>query len=581
MASNQLSFSVSLHDRTQRGLASARKGFASLQGYAAKTQASVQGGWMSAGTGAAGMWATGSAFGGLTKHAREMDAARGELMSLLDDNANLTADIVQNQAMDFAERYGKSAAEFVSASYDIQSAIDGLSPQNLASFTNASAVLATATKADTATITNYMGTMYGIFERNAERMGKSNWIEQVAGQSALAVQMFKTNGAALNDAFARVGARGANQNISQAEQFAVLGSLQSTMKGSVAGTAYAGFLDAIPKAQKALNLNLTGDDGKALGILDVIERLKGALGDDLGVKQQGVLNSAFGSNAAGLIQNLWNKTDSLRGSIEKLNGVAGMEKAVSMAQAIADPYEQLEQAIINVKTVFGQALSGSLQPFINYMISGGQTLRRWITLFPNLTKAAGYLVIGLTLLTAGASALALVTGIAQLSWVGLSAIWLVSSGALKLLTLGLWGTLKAMVTLIPTVWGFAAGMIAAIGWIPIAIIGVIAALTALWVYWKEFTDWLSSAWESVKSWFGGGDNVLNVDAQQQEINNKLSATGASIEPVVMPFDSMGGMLGMGGSYATDNSTNIGAVNIQTQQLSDPNALINKLARMTP
>ncbi|WP_206196936.1 hypothetical protein [Zooshikella ganghwensis] len=82
---------------------------------------------------------------------------------------------------------------FVRASYDIQSAIGGLTGQELSQFTKASGVLAAATKADTATITNYMGTMYGIFSEQAEVMGKANWVNMVAGQTASAVQMFKNH----------------------------------------------------------------------------------------------------------------------------------------------------------------------------------------------------------------------------------------------------------------------------------------------------------------------------------------------------------------------------------------------------
>ncbi|ORP78906.1 hypothetical protein B7969_17670, partial [Vibrio cholerae] len=65
-------------------------------------------------------------------------------------------------ALDFSGEYGKSATEFIGAAYDIQSAIAGLKGTELSDFTKSSGILAAATKADTATITNYMGTMYGI-----------------------------------------------------------------------------------------------------------------------------------------------------------------------------------------------------------------------------------------------------------------------------------------------------------------------------------------------------------------------------------------------------------------------------------
>ena len=92
------------------------------------------------------------------------------------------------------------------SSYDIQSAIDGLSSADLSQFTLSSNVLAAATKADAATVTNYMGTMYGIFKTQANEMGKSEWVQQVTGMTATAVQAFKTTGAEMSAAFTSVGA---------------------------------------------------------------------------------------------------------------------------------------------------------------------------------------------------------------------------------------------------------------------------------------------------------------------------------------------------------------------------------------
>ncbi|NAX21282.1 phage tail tape measure protein [Vibrio sp. V39_P1S14PM300] len=575
MASNQLSFTVWLNDRTQKGFKGVQKSFAGLQSMADRSSKA----WQTAGTGAAGLWASGAMFDGLTGPAREMNAARGELMSLFNDSA-LGADAantVQNQAIVFSETYGKSASDFVRASYDIQSAIDGLSANNLATFTNASAVLATATKADTATITNYMGTMYGIFKKNANAIGKDKWVEQIAGQTATAVQLFKTTGSAMNEAFAGVGARATNQGISSAEQFAILGSLQSTMQGSVAGTAYAGFLDALPNAQKVLGISLSDANGKALGMVQIIDKLKAKLGDDLGLKEMGILNTAFGTNAAGMLGNLWHDTDALKANIESLNHVSGMERAVTMAKNIADPYAQLGQAVNNVKIVFGQALSGSLQPFINYMIAGGQTLRRWMNLFPNLTKMVGYLVIGIGILSASMALLSLVTGVTQLAWVGLTAIWAVSKFFMGGMWAGIAGLTKLLITMIPAVWGVGAAFIATIGWIPVAIVGVITAVAALWAYWDDFIGWLSDAWAKVKGWFADGDEAtIDIDARREALNKRLpdvnqTANLASVQPIPSSY------INNNNSNKT-NSNTIGTMNIYPQQLTDPNAINNALAR---
>ena len=625
MASTKdLKFTVSLIDKTQKGFKSVRSNMLSMQKTAQQTQKS----WMSIGTGAAGLWGVGQSLGGLINPAREMDAARGELQSLLGENSGKTLNIVQNQAMDFAQQYGKSATEFVRASYDIQSAIDGLSANNLAQFTNASAVLATATKADTATITNYMGTMYGIFENNAKKMGKGKWVEQIAGQTATAVKMFKTTGNAMNEAFSSLGARATNYNISSGEQFAVLGQLQSTLKGATAGTAYAGFLDALPKAEKTLGISLSGADGKALGMVDIIDKLKEKLGSDLGTKQKGLLGQAFGTQAAGMLDLLWNKTDSLKANIQSLNQVSDMSKAEQMATAIADPYEQLAQAGNNVRIVFGQALSGSLMPLISYMTGGANTIRRWTTLFPNLTKVVGYLAIGVAGLTAAMATMAIITGVSSLAWTGLTGIWIVS----KMVSMGLFSGLalitKGLVKMIPMVWSVGAAFFAAFGWIGVLIVGVIAAVVALWYYWDDFTaaisntEWfkaieekfkyfiqllsefknmVSEAWDSVKNFgsgvFDGAKNMgadawkstknffgfdSHVDTEQQltDMNNRVPSVASSTDSnrvATMPSY----MISNNRNQQTTQSTQIGAVNFNTQNAPDAMAMNSYMAMVAP
>ena len=96
-------------------------------------------------------------------------AALGEVQSL----GVLEADLNQltKTSFEFSAQWGGNSAEFVRSAYDIQSAISGLTGDELSSFTKASNILAVATKADAGTITSYMGTMYGIFEKTANKMG--------------------------------------------------------------------------------------------------------------------------------------------------------------------------------------------------------------------------------------------------------------------------------------------------------------------------------------------------------------------------------------------------------------------------
>ena len=181
----------------------------------------VQDGYKKIGYGAAGIWGAGAALDNLLTPAKEMDRALGEVKSL--DVADKTLKQLTSTSLKFSMQYGESAADFVRSSYDIQSAISGLVGNELATFTNASNILAKGTKADAATITDYVGTMYGIFKNGADEMGKGQWVEMLAGQTAAAVQIFKTTGGEMSAAFGRLGAEATSNGVAMNEQMAILG----------------------------------------------------------------------------------------------------------------------------------------------------------------------------------------------------------------------------------------------------------------------------------------------------------------------------------------------------------------------
>ncbi|AVI66948.1 hypothetical protein CKQ84_14240 [Shewanella sp. WE21] len=485
MSNQSLNFSVWLRDRTQAGFSQVTSRMRSLQRLGRETKDALK----NTGAGAMGVWAVGQTVNALVGPAREMNNARADLYSLLNGDGTQTLNLVQATAMKFASTYGKSATEFVGASYDIQSAINGLSGETLANFTNASAVLAMATKADTATITSYMGTMYGIFQGHAEKMGKSKWVEQIAGQTAVAVNIFKASGASMNEAFAGLGSRAANQNISSAEQFAILGMMQSSLKGSVAGTAYASFLDAMPSAQKKLGLNFAGDDGKALGMIDIVNKLKEKLGSELTLDVVGQLNSAFGTVASGLIQGLWSKTDELSGHISSLGEITNMEQAAEMAAKIADPWNKLFESVNNVRVIFGQALDRALMPMITYMTGAVVTLQDWMIAFPNITMAVAVFAKWMLYVTAIIAAGALFRGVFMFAKLG----WTIAKCIFPLVRL--WQILQGIVLIMRLV---AVASFLAFGWIPVVIAVIALAIGLVIYYWDELVAaFLDTSWGQV------------------------------------------------------------------------------------
>lgn len=403
-----------------------------VTGPAGKIQNSIEGVTDSFGKvagGVAGVAAAGYAVSALAAPANEFNMAIGEVQSL--DVAQESLDMLADKAIAFSVQYGESAKDFVASSYDIQSAIAGLSGKELASFTNASNILAKGTKSDAATITDYMGTMYGIFQNSADAMGKADWVEQLTGQTATAVQMFKTTGSEMAGAFGALGANATSAGIAQAEQMAVLGKLQATMSGSEAGTKYKAFLAGIGGAQDKLGLSFTDSNGQMLGMVDILSKIQGKFGDTLDVAESDALKKAFGSDeAVGMIKLLTADVDGLGESISQLGDVSGMDKAMTMADSMVDPFQRWSQGAKALRIGLGQALLPVLIPVVEGMAEGAGAMYQWTQEHPTLTRYIGYTVIGVTGLTAAVAAFAVVGGVASMAMTGYGTAMMMVSGVM-------------------------------------------------------------------------------------------------------------------------------------------------------
>ena len=408
----KLMFSVSLLDNVTGPAGKIRKQMDS-------TASSAKAAFSQIGMGAAAGVATGLALKSMLTPAIEMDRALGEVKSL-----GVTNDALQelsDTALEFSVAYGRSATDFVRSSYDIQSAIAGLTGSELSKFTRAGGVLAAATKADTGTITDYMGTMYGIFKDTARQMGKAEWVEQLTGQTALAVQMFKTDGQKMSAAFANLGASATAMGRDLAEQMAVMGTLQATMSGSESATKYKAFLAGVGKAQGELGLRFTDSNGEMLGMVEILNAIKGKFGETLDVAEADALKKAFGTKeAVQLIQLLMKDTDGLRDKMNQLGQVKGMETAQQMAADMVDPWQQLSAGVTAVSTRIGQALLPVINPLVSSMANGSAELLKWTKEFPNITRVMGLGVVSILGLAAALAAISIASGAAKLAWAGLS-----------------------------------------------------------------------------------------------------------------------------------------------------------------
>ncbi|MFR9704932.1 phage tail tape measure protein [Aeromonas sanarellii] len=393
-------------------------------------------GWSNMAMGATTLAAGGLAVQAALGPAIEMDRAFSEVASL--DVQKDVLGALGREALKLSVQYGNSATEIVRSSYDIQSAIAGLEGNELPAFTRASTVLAKATKADTATITNYMGTMYGIFEQQAKRMGKANWVEDVAGKTALAVQLFKTTGQGMADAFGAIGANATAAGVSMDEQFAVLGQLQATMGGGEAGTKFKAFLAGVGSAQKALGMKFTDSAGNMLPVLTILDKLKARYGETLSVTEGDELKKAFGSDeAVAMVKLLMTNTKALSTNINALGNTHGMGKAEQMAAAMTDQWERVTQAWFAIRAAAFGVVLPAINKVVGVFADGADTVLRWTHLFPNLTRAVSYALLAIVGLGMVTGAWMLVAGVAKLATLGLGIAWSLLIAPLNLLKAGL------------------------------------------------------------------------------------------------------------------------------------------------
>lgn len=319
---------------------------------------------------------------------------------------------VEKFALDFSSSFGIASNEVVNSVNEIARAIDGLTDDELISFSKGSNILAKATGSSVQEMGSYLSTMYGIFQQEADRMGKSKWVEMMAGQATLTANMFKSSGESLSQAFTNLMSTGQSKGVDLAEQFAVLGNLQSVMPGGMSGTKYAAFLNGVGKASKKLGLDFLDANNRMLPITDILAKIKKSYGDTIDEVEAQQLAKAFGTNdAVQVINYLLPKIDSLKDNIKEIGGVNNLDDAVRVSKITTDSWMRFSAILQNIKIAIGVEILKKIEPLFNRMADLGQEFVAWLKTYKNIARWIGYAVgalIGFTGLTA---ALTLMSGI--------------------------------------------------------------------------------------------------------------------------------------------------------------------------
>ncbi|MDD8344098.1 phage tail tape measure protein [Escherichia coli] len=492
----QLDFTLSLIDKLSRPLKQAQ---GNVTGFAEKSKEA----FMQIGGGVLALAGTGMAIKGALMPAIEMyDALNDAAAKGIDDSA-LKA--VQRDALRFSTTYGASAVEFVQSTESINASIAGLTGNELPKVTKVANTLAFALKSTAAETAEFMGQMFGNFSADANRLGKVEFAEQLAGKMVYMRKTFGTEMAAIKDLMEGARGVGTNYGVGLDEQLAVLGQLQRTL-GTEASSAYEGFMTGAIEGSKKLGLSFTDSTGKMLSMPEMLIKLQGKYGKSLegNLKAQAELDAAFGDSSA-VVKHLYGNVALLQRNITELGGADGLKRTQEMAQKMVKPWDRFVAILKAIQTVIGLTLIPVLYPVLNRLADMGQTFARWMQLFPNIARVVGYAAMALLSFAAVGAVANIVMGVSRFIMMGLRGIWVALTTITKVYTAAVWlgniaviawnATLKFLRGTLLAVR--MAAMMAGIGinlmsWPILLVIGAVALLAAgCWLLIKH--------WDTVKN----------------------------------------------------------------------------------
>ncbi|ECU8102575.1 phage tail tape measure protein [Salmonella enterica subsp. enterica serovar Typhimurium] len=430
----QLDFTLSLIDKLSRPLKQAQS---SVTGFAEKSKAA----FMQIGGGVLALAGTGMAIRGALSPAIEMYDALNDAASKGIDDQALKA--VQRDALRFSTTYGASAVEFVQSTESINSAIAGLTGNELPKVTKVANTLAFALKSTAAETAEFMGQMFGNFSADAERLGKVQFAEQLAGKMVYMRKTFGTEMATIKDLMEGARGVGTNYGVGLDEQLAVLGQLNRTL-GTEASSAYEGFMTGAVEGAKKLGLSFTDATGKMLSMPEMLIKLQGKYGKSLegNLKAQAELDAAFGDSSA-VVKHLYGNVALLQRNITELGGSDGLKRTQEMASKLVKPWDRFVQILKAIQTVIGLTLIPVLYPVLNRLADMGQTFARWMQLFPNIARVIGYAAMALLGFAAVGAVANIVMGVSKFIMMGWKGVWKLLTAVTKIDTAWTWLNTKA------------------------------------------------------------------------------------------------------------------------------------------
>lgn len=454
---------------------------------------------------------------GLVASTAATQKALGELASVGVKDFRAMEDAAESFTNQWA---GTCKAEFITAAYDVKSALANLSDEAVGTFASMAALTAKATKATTEEMVGTFTTAYGIFKPIMRDMSDIDWAKAFSGALAQTVAVFKTTGPQMAEAIKNVGAIAAAANVPLQEQLAILGQLQTTMPGSEAGTLYKAFMMKVAEAGDELGLSFVDASGRLKGILPILEEVKRKFPDLSQAAAQVQLKKAFGSDeAVRFLLQMSMGMDQLEGNIKSVEQAmkGGTAVTLQMARAmnmdIGSQYGLVKQQLANLFEILGRTMLPVVIPLF-------QAFSRFILHLQTVAKSMpGVTRVVLTLCAALGAALVVVGAV--VSAIGTVGIVLPA--------------VKAGIAAIGPMLAGVGSAVTASFWPVVAIIAaVVVAVIALKRAWETnfagIRDVVMGAWNKVSLAFQGiraliGSLSGGTGQMSAELAQKLQAAG--------------------------------------------------------
>ncbi|ATQ89569.1 phage tail tape measure protein [Klebsiella pneumoniae] len=418
---NSLDFTLSLIDKFTRPLRAAQN---SAVQFADK---SVQA-FKRIGIGGAALYGVGQSIGGMLAPAFDMFNALQEQSARGIDSGVLKT--VQRDALAFSTTYGTVATDFVSSTAEINSAIAGLTGQELPKVTKVANLMAFEMQSSTAETAEFMRQMFANFRTDADSLGKVQFAEQLAGKMTLMRQRFGLEMGMVKDLMEGARGAGTNYGVGMNEQLAVMGELSRTL-GTEASSAYEGFMTSAIEGGKKLGLSFTDTAGKMLSMPDILTKLQGKYGQSLegNLKAQKELDDAFGDSSA-VVKQLYGNVSVLQRNITELGGADGLKRTQEAAAKLVKPMDRFMAIIRAIQIAIGLTLVPALNPLLDWAARIGQTFARWMSLFPNIARVVGWVAMAVLGFAAVGAILNIIMGLSAFILTGWGAALKLVSGAL-------------------------------------------------------------------------------------------------------------------------------------------------------